>query len=221
MEDRDSCTWRELEQRSRRIGSALLHVTGQREPVAVLMEKGMLTLTAYLGAVYAGGFYVPLDPSLPRKRLRQILSVLRPRYLVTDAAHVLLAEIAQPLFAPLLSRTRLGGKSQGRYAFQLLRTFLLVNLGELFFRANSLRDGLSMAYGLFTRGNWLKQKLELPDRRTEENYQLWNTQLETYHKLIEQNNAKGNLFLTQSTKTIANQVLKSSGFSQAQESISP
>lgn len=70
-------------------------------------------------------------------------------------------------------------------------------------------------------GNWLKQKLELPDRRTEENYQLWNTQLETYHKLIEQNNAKGNLSLTQSTKTIANQVLKSSGFSQAQESISP
>jgi hypothetical protein len=70
-------------------------------------------------------------------------------------------------------------------------------------------------------GSWLKNKLELPDHRAEESYQPWNTQLEKYHKLIEQNNAKGNLSLTQSAKTIANQVLKSSGFSQAQESISP
>ena len=64
---------------------------------------------------------------------------------------ILLEQIAQPLFAPLFSRTHLNGWSRVQHALQLLRTFLLVNLGELFFRANSLRDGLSMAHGLFTR----------------------------------------------------------------------
>ena len=92
VDDEASCTWWELKERSQCIGSALFHMTGPGEPVAVLMEKGILTLTAYLGTVYAGGFYVPLDPSLPRRRLRQILCVLQPGCIVTDSAHVLLAK---------------------------------------------------------------------------------------------------------------------------------
>ena len=92
VEENASCTWRELEEGSRRVGSALLHKTRPGEPVAVLMEKSILTLTAFLGTVYAGGFYVPLDPSLPGSRLRQILSVLHPRCIVADAAHLSLAK---------------------------------------------------------------------------------------------------------------------------------
>lgn len=67
-------------------------------------------------------------------------------------------------------------------------------------------------------GFWLKNELKLPDHRTEESYQLWNAQLEKYHKLIEDNTTKGSLSLTQGATELANQVLKTSGFSQVQNS---
>ena len=36
--------------------------------------------------MYAGGFYVPLNPDLPPARLRQIQSVLQANYVITDRA---------------------------------------------------------------------------------------------------------------------------------------
>ena len=56
-----------------------------REPVAVCMKKGPDAITAFLGVLYSGCFYVPMDTDMPRGRAEAILSSLLPRAAVYDA----------------------------------------------------------------------------------------------------------------------------------------
>lgn len=81
------CSWRELQCHSMSIGSGLSGKISRNTPVPVLMEKGIHTLAAFFGIVYAGGFYVLLNPDLPKSRLEQILQVLSPSCILTDEAH--------------------------------------------------------------------------------------------------------------------------------------
>ena len=67
-----TATFQELEVGCRKVGSALTERIALREPVAIFLEKGRQALWAFWGTVYAGGFYVPLNPDLPPARLRQI-----------------------------------------------------------------------------------------------------------------------------------------------------
>jgi amino acid adenylation domain-containing protein len=54
-----------------------------QEPVALLVEKDAALIVAMLGALKAGKIYVPLDPSLPPARFRQILSETRAGLVIT------------------------------------------------------------------------------------------------------------------------------------------
>lgn len=76
-----------------------------------------------------------------------------------------------PLAAALASKLRISRQSRPYRWFQILRTFLLVCLGELFFRADGLRAGLSMARRIFTdfsldslwKGTLFTYGMDLPD----------------------------------------------------------
>ena len=92
-----TATFQELEVGCRKVGSALTERIALREPVAIFLEKGRQALWAFWGTVYAGGFYVPLNPDLPPARLRQIQSVLQANYVIADRAHRVRAlEIVSP-----------------------------------------------------------------------------------------------------------------------------
>ncbi|MBR6694187.1 MAG: amino acid adenylation domain-containing protein [Clostridia bacterium] len=82
----------ELLDKSRRIGSALSARDVVRRPVAVMMDKGAAALSAFFGIAYAGGFYVLMNPDLPKSRLMQIREVLGSDYVITDEAHKEAAE---------------------------------------------------------------------------------------------------------------------------------
>ncbi len=66
------------------VGSALLHRGYRREAVAILMTKHPYEIAAFYGAVYAGCFYVPLDPEMPASRMELILGSVGARVLITD-----------------------------------------------------------------------------------------------------------------------------------------
>ena len=51
-------------------------------PVGVLIDRNILSITAFLGIAYSGNFYVPLDPALPAGRLEMIMGELSPVMLV-------------------------------------------------------------------------------------------------------------------------------------------
>ena len=86
------CTYTELLENSRRIGSALADEIKPKSPVAVFMDKGIDTLCAFFGTLYAGGFYSLLNPRLPEERLKQIQSVLKPAAIITNKENFELAE---------------------------------------------------------------------------------------------------------------------------------
>lgn len=87
IDEKGSCTYAELENRAREIGSFLIPRTSGRESVVCLMDKSISCLQAFLGIAYAGCFYTLLDPSFPGERVEQILNVLTPRVIFTSRAY--------------------------------------------------------------------------------------------------------------------------------------
>ena len=62
-------TWKELAGISRKMGTAFAGKTEPGQPIVILAEKSSVTLAAMFGAVYAGCFYVVVDPSQPAQRI--------------------------------------------------------------------------------------------------------------------------------------------------------
>lgn len=81
-DEMSTCTYKELWETARSVGTKLANYVPPRSPVPVFMEKRVETIYAFLGAVYAGCFYVLLDPKLPSERLKQILQTLQSEVLV-------------------------------------------------------------------------------------------------------------------------------------------
>ena len=77
------CTYAQLLDRARRVGSGLTGRTAPRAPVVIWMEKSISALCACLGCVYAGCFYVYLSPDQPRSRAEQILNVAQAGVVIT------------------------------------------------------------------------------------------------------------------------------------------
>lgn len=76
------------------IGSALAQDEALQNsvPIAVIMGRQILTPVAYLGVVYSGHAYAPIDGKLPAARIGKILDTLQPKVIVTDDENQELAE---------------------------------------------------------------------------------------------------------------------------------
>ena len=68
---------------SKTIGSEIVKNQSVRKPIVVFMEKSADALAAFMGIVYAGCFYVMINPEHPTVRINQILSVSGADYLIT------------------------------------------------------------------------------------------------------------------------------------------
>lgn len=82
--DAEALTFAQLEAGAKAIGSGLLHRNLGGKPVAVLMGRQPRTIAAFLGVLYAGGFYIPLDREMPEYRIRQILDTVHPVACICD-----------------------------------------------------------------------------------------------------------------------------------------
>ena len=91
IEENKKCTYLELLEKSKRVGSSLLNYINPREPVAIVMEKGINALYTFFGTVYAGGFYCLLNPELPSSRLEKIIEKLEAKIIVTDENNIEIA----------------------------------------------------------------------------------------------------------------------------------
>lgn len=87
VDERQSITFAQALENSRRVGSSLALSLAKGQPVAVYMEKSVENLCAFWGIVYAGGFYVSFNTQLPTSRLQQMQSVLQAPFVITDEEH--------------------------------------------------------------------------------------------------------------------------------------
>jgi amino acid adenylation domain-containing protein/non-ribosomal peptide synthase protein (TIGR01720 family) len=77
----------ELNQRSNRLGHALIAAgVGRDQPVALLAERSLELLGMIIGSFKAGAGYLPLDPGLPSQRLNRIIDLSRTPLLVCTQA---------------------------------------------------------------------------------------------------------------------------------------
>lgn len=90
-DEKESCTFRQLEQMARRAGSCLGRRALSCRPVPVMMEKSVRTMQVMMGVVYAGGFYVIIDAAQPVGRLNQILETLGADIMIADPENMPLA----------------------------------------------------------------------------------------------------------------------------------
>lgn len=86
-DEEQSLTYREYREVSRRVGSGLIAAGCQGRPVVVYLPKSVKMLTVFMGTMYAGGPYVPVDANIPLTRLEKIIDSVRPGAVVTDEDH--------------------------------------------------------------------------------------------------------------------------------------
>ena len=80
-------TYKELQNAAWHTAMGLIGEGVFKKPVAVYLEKGVQCIAAFMGAVYAGNFYSPLDTEMPLPRVEKIISSLQPAVIITDEAH--------------------------------------------------------------------------------------------------------------------------------------
>ncbi len=84
QDDKKSIGFSELVRVGRSIGTYILKNIPMKSAIVVCMKKGVDSITAFWGTVYAGCFYVPIDVQMPLERVEMILKVLNPRMIICD-----------------------------------------------------------------------------------------------------------------------------------------
>lgn len=84
-DEKKSITFRQLDQYSRKIAKEIHRMLGEEknEPIAVYMEKSVDCIVAFMGVVYSGNFYSPIDIHSPATRVNLVLETLKPRLVLT------------------------------------------------------------------------------------------------------------------------------------------
>lgn len=83
-DNKSSYTYTELMEKAKNAGSFLSTITETKKPVCVYMDKSCETLAVFLGIVYAGCFYVNIEPSHPAERINSIIGTLEAKILIVD-----------------------------------------------------------------------------------------------------------------------------------------
>ncbi len=90
-----SLTYTEVWQTAQHIASALLELSRTpNQPVAVLIDRNVQSICAFMGIALSRNFYVPIDQTQPPERIASILGQIRPQALVA------MGELPQGLEVP-------------------------------------------------------------------------------------------------------------------------
>lgn len=89
-----SITYAEYQEQAQKIGSFIIKQTENKQnlPIAVLIDRNINSIIAFMGVIYSGNFYVPVDMTMPKERVDLIYNKLNP-ILILDARDT---EVLQP-----------------------------------------------------------------------------------------------------------------------------
>ena len=89
-DDDTSLSFSDFYNQAKAIGSFLFREGFYKKPVVIFMKRQPKTLVAFMGAIYAGCYYIPLDEEMPRYRMDLIFKMLDPGAVICD-------EITRPM----------------------------------------------------------------------------------------------------------------------------
>lgn len=79
-DDNSKLTYSEYRNVSQKIGTFILkrYPGIHNKPIAVLIDRNVLSICTFIGVSYSGNMYVPIDTSMPKERIDLIFSTLNP-----------------------------------------------------------------------------------------------------------------------------------------------
>ncbi len=80
--EQQSMTFNELYHNARAIGTAVSKSGCYKEPIIIFMDKSPATVAAFMGVIYSGNYYVPIDEEMPKTRIDLIISGLNPKQII-------------------------------------------------------------------------------------------------------------------------------------------
>ncbi len=86
----------ELRAKAISVGYSLSQHT-KRQPILVFLPKSIESILSFLGTLYSGNFYVPVDFSMPMARLRKIIENLQPAGIITNEEGKSLLDVGSEL----------------------------------------------------------------------------------------------------------------------------
>lgn len=82
-DENNSITYAELLNNARKIGTFLTEKYSVRNrPIFVIIDRNIESLVMFMGVVYSGNFYVPIDPELPKERLTAMFDTMQPEAII-------------------------------------------------------------------------------------------------------------------------------------------
>ncbi|MBQ9549935.1 MAG: amino acid adenylation domain-containing protein [Lachnospiraceae bacterium] len=98
-----SISFEEVLLRARAVGTYLLKNNTGEGPVAVMLNRSVDTIVAFLGVVYSGHAYAPVGLDIPDERREKILKRLKPSFIINE-------ELLPAIFEERIDRTLLDDK---------------------------------------------------------------------------------------------------------------
>lgn len=78
-DEKEKISYAKLAKMAKSIGTFIAKKNQDKnKPIAVLIDRSIWSVVLFMGVVYSGNFYVPLDPTMPLKRIELILNTLKP-----------------------------------------------------------------------------------------------------------------------------------------------
>lgn len=87
IDDNREMTFRDVYNEAEKIAGTLIRKNLFKKPIAVLMDRQVECIPAFMGVAYSGNFYAVLDTKMPEARLDKIIHTLEPAAIITDGKH--------------------------------------------------------------------------------------------------------------------------------------
>ena len=85
-DEKQAVTFAGMRASAQALGTAVMAKTQRyKAPIVVLTERTAATLTAFMGVLYSGNYYVPLDSKMPIPRMKSILDTVMPAAILYPA----------------------------------------------------------------------------------------------------------------------------------------
>lgn len=83
-DEQEAYTYAELMNYGQSIGTEIAKYGVIKQPIVIYLEKSVKTIASFMGTLYSGNFYCPIDISMPMERVKAILDILETPIIITD-----------------------------------------------------------------------------------------------------------------------------------------
>lgn len=84
VDEKTALSYATVIDRAKRMGSSLAEMGSRNKAIAVLLPKCVSALVCFMGIIYSGNFYVPIDADMPVDRMKIILDAIQPVQIIAS-----------------------------------------------------------------------------------------------------------------------------------------